>query len=83
MLIGQELSFRDVERNEFTWCGKQFRRKADGTVALSMEAYHENLKEIHVPKLRKGDLTSPLEPAEQRQIRASRKFSVAGGSIEV
>ena len=70
MAIGEELGFREVKRDSFVWCGKQFDRRPDGTITLSMKAYHSNLKEIHVSKLRRGSLTSPLTPAEHKQLRA-------------
>ena len=46
MSVGKELGFREVSAVGFTWCGKQFTRKPDGIVALSMGAYHRNPKPI-------------------------------------
>ena len=51
--VGEELGFRELERDSFTWCGKKFQREEDGTISLSMRAYHENLKEIYLPRHRK------------------------------
>ena len=70
MDVGSELGFREVQRDSFTWCGKRFLRKEDGTITLSMQEYHENLREIHVPKHRRGSLTSELNPFEHKQLRA-------------
>ena len=30
MQIGKELGFGSLERGSFQWCGKRFRRRADG-----------------------------------------------------
>ena len=76
LAVGNELGFRDISRNSFTWCGKQFERRDDGSVAITMKPYHENLKEIFVPKHRKADLMSSLTSQELRQLRAlGRSFS--------
>ena len=56
MDVGAELGFREVERHDFVWCGKRFTRRGDGIITLSMQEYHENLKEIHLPKHRRGSL---------------------------
>ena len=70
MEVGDQLGFRDVTRNEFTWCGKFFQKHADGKVTLSMKAYHENLREVFVPKHRRGDVAASLTAQERRQLRA-------------
>ena len=70
MEVGDQLGFRDVTRNEFTWCGKFFQKCADGKVTLSMKAYHENLREVYVPQARRGDVAAPLTAPEHRQLRA-------------
>ena len=57
--IGDELGFREVSRDSFVCCGKQFTRRPDGSVSLSMGAYRRNLRPIVVPKNRKADLLSP------------------------
>ncbi|CAE7399786.1 Ank3 [Symbiodinium necroappetens] len=59
-----------VQVDDFTWCGKRFQRRADGSVTLSMESYHRNLKEIPLPRSRKSSLTAPLLPDERRRLRA-------------
>ena len=68
--VGEELGFREISRDSFTWCGKQFSRRPDGTVAISMLPYHQNLREIYVPKARRSDLTAPLDAQELRALRA-------------
>ena len=68
--VGQELGFGSQDMNDFVWCGKRIRRAEDGTVRLSMVEYHENLKEIYLPRHRKSDPTSPLDAHETRQLRA-------------
>ena len=68
--VGDELGFRELEKDVFTWCGKQFTREPDGTVSFSMRNYHENLKEILVPKYRKSDLLAPVTAYEHKQLRA-------------
>ncbi|CAE7503333.1 RE2, partial [Symbiodinium sp. CCMP2456] len=70
LAVGDQLGFRDVTRNEFTWCGKFFQKRADGSVTLSMKAYHENLRAVFVSKPRKSDVASPLTAVEHRQLRA-------------
>ncbi|CAE7237175.1 unnamed protein product [Symbiodinium microadriaticum] len=70
MDVGKELGFRDVQRDDFVWCGKRFTRRPDGTIVLSMQEYHENLQEIHVPKHRRGHLTSELDKQEHKKLRA-------------
>lgn len=68
--IGAELGFGSQDFNDFTWCGKRIRRASDGTVRLSMVEYHENLKEIFIPRHRKSDPDSPLDAHEHRQLQA-------------
>ena len=68
--VGRELGFREVSAGDFVWCGKRFRRRADGSVAISMEAYHRNMKPIYMPKSRLTNLTSPLVPEERRRLRS-------------
>ena len=68
--VGRELGFREVSADDFVWCGKRFRRRADGSVAISMEAYHRNMKPIYMPKSRLANLTSPLVPEERRRLRS-------------
>ncbi|CAE7402794.1 dnaJ, partial [Symbiodinium sp. KB8] len=70
MDVGTELGFREVQRDDFVWCGKRFTRRNDGIITLSMQEYHENLKEIHIPKHRRGSLTAELNPFEHKQLRA-------------
>ena len=60
--VGDELGFRDVTRNAFTWCGKYFCKKEDGTITLSMKAYHENLREVYLPKPRRSDVLRLCQP---------------------
>ena len=68
--VGEELGFRELTKDKFTWCGKQFEKRGDGCVYLSMRAYHDNLKPIPVSSHRKGDLSAPLTSFEARQLRA-------------
>ncbi|CAE7278587.1 unnamed protein product, partial [Symbiodinium necroappetens] len=68
--VGQELGFRETKVDDFVWWGKRFLRRPDGSVSLSMEAYHRNLKPIPVPKDRRASLTSLLRPDERRRLRA-------------
>ena len=68
--IGSELGFGSQDRNDFTWCGKRIRRASDGTVRLSMIEYHQNLQEIFLARHRKGNVNSPLDAHEHRQLRA-------------
>ena len=68
--VGDELGFRDLERDKFVWCGKQFEKHRDGTVTLSMRAYHDNLRPIPLGKGRKSDMAATLFPAERKQLRA-------------
>ena len=68
--VGDELGFRDVTRNAFTWCGKYFCKEKDGTITLSMKAHHENLREVCLPKPRRSDVSAPLSVFEHRQLRA-------------
>ena len=70
MKVGEMLGFRDVQRDSFVWCGKRFHRKKDGAISLSMVEYHENLKEIYVPKFRKAEQDAALSTAEHKQLRA-------------
>ncbi len=58
--IGEELGFGSFELDCFVWCGKRFTKQRDGTVAIDMKAYVENLQStvrrwylaIDVPKSR-------------------------------
>lgn len=60
MAIGAELGFGSIEYDNFTWCGKRIRRcKEDGSIRLSMEEYHRNLRPIYLPKSRKSEPSSP------------------------
>ena len=68
--VGDELGFREVTRNSFTWCGKFFDKKPDGSVTLSMKTYHENLREVTLSKSRRSDVAALLTPFEHRQLRA-------------
>ena len=68
--VGEELGFRELTKDKFTWCGKQFEKRGDGCVYLSMRAYHDNLKPVPVSSHRKGDLSAPLTSFEARQLRA-------------
>ena len=68
--IGQELGFGSQDFNDFTWCGKRIRRASDGSVRLSMVEYHENLKEILLPRERKSIPSAALSQHEARQLRA-------------
>ena len=52
--VGSELGFREVQVDDFTWCGKRFQRRADGSVTLSMESYRRNLKEMPLSRLTQG-----------------------------
>ena len=70
MKVGEMLGFRDVQRDSFVWCGKRFHRNKDGAISLSMVEYHENLKEIYVPKPRKAEQDAALNPAKHKQLRA-------------
>ncbi|CAE7844118.1 K02A2.6, partial [Symbiodinium necroappetens] len=68
--VGSELGFREVSADDFVWCGKRFRRRADGAVTISMEAYHKNLKPIYLTKTRRSDLTASLAADERRKLRS-------------
>jgi len=68
--IGSELGFGSLDREDFSWCGKRIRRASDMTIRLSMHEYHENLKEVILPRHRKGDPDAPLDAHEARQLRA-------------
>ena len=68
--IGAELGFGSKEVDDFVWCGKRIRRAKDGTVRLSMQEYHKNIKPIYLPRSRKSDPSSPLTPGENKQLRA-------------
>ena len=59
-------------RGRFVWCGKQFVRKVDGSVSLSMGAYRRPPQPQADPggQESKTDLTAALTPAEHRQLRA-------------
>ena len=70
MQVGEMLGFRDVQRNDFVWCGKRFLRKSNGTITLSMVEYHDNLKEVFVPRARRAEQDSALTTPEHRQLRA-------------
>ena len=76
--VGAELGFREVQVDDFTWCDKRFQRRADGSVTLSMESYHRNLKEIPLSRQRKASLTAP-SPLEG----AFGQSSVVGGPAQV
>ena len=70
LAVDEELGFREISSEEFTWCGKQSRRRADGSVAISVKAYHENLKPIYLATSRRSSFTSPLTPDERRKLRS-------------
>ena len=68
--IGAELGFGSKEVDDFVWCGKRICRADDGTVRLSMQEYHKNIKPIYLPRSRKSDPSSPLTTGENKQLRA-------------
>ena len=66
MMVGAELGLGSVEKSDFQWCGKRIRRAKDGTIRLSMEKYHQNLREVSIAPGRKRDLESNLTDFERR-----------------
>lgn len=68
--LGQELGFGSLDTGCFNYCGKQVKQLDDGSIEVSMQAYHENIQAVTVPVIRKKNLDSPLTPTELRQLRA-------------
>ena len=67
--IGKELGFGSLDRNDFSWCGKRIRRAQDHTIRISMQEYHENIGEVHIPRHRKSDPSALLDVAEAKKLR--------------
>ena len=42
--LGKSLGFGSIEYDDFVYCGKRIRQLEDGTIAISMEEYHQNPK---------------------------------------
>ena len=69
--IGKELGFGAYSKDDFVWCGKRIYRHQDGTVRVSMEAYHRNLSPTYVSKQRRANgLNDPLSVPEIRTFKA-------------
>ena len=68
--LGEELGFGSMEKGKFTYCGKAIEQFEDGSISISMKAYHENLKPVKIPLERRRNPESPLSSSEQRSLRA-------------
>ena len=68
--LGESLGFGPVEYDDFVYCGKRIRQRADGTITISMVEYHQNLKPIVIPAHRRAQPDAELSEAERRQLRA-------------
>ena len=68
--LGESLGFGSVEHDDFVYCGKRIRQRADGTITISMVEYHQNLKPIVIPAHRRAQPDAELSEAERRQLRA-------------
>ena len=67
--LGAELGFGSLETGEFTYCGKTIKQHPDGSISVSMKAYHENLSAARVPLERRRTPDAALSPSEQRSLR--------------
>ena len=68
--LGDQLGFGAIEEGEFTYCGKKFKQRADGTIQISMKEYHENLKCVPIPVHRRERPDAELLESERKQLRA-------------
>ena len=68
--LGQQLGFGSVEYDDFVYCGKRIRQHEDGSISLSMEEYHTNLKPVQIPVHRRSCPEAELNDGERRQLRA-------------
>ena len=68
-LLGKELGFGSLSCDEFQYCGKKISQQEDGTIRVSMEEYHTNLKTVPIPATRRKQLDSDLTAAELKQLR--------------
>lgn len=62
--LGSELEFGS------SLCGKHISQDKDGVIRIQMQEYHKNLKPAVIPVQRRRDPSSPLSPAETKQLRA-------------
>ena len=67
--IQRQYKWSDWESEQFTQCGIKVERYADGTYALSQEAYIEELKYINIRAHRKQDKHSETDDWEKGQLR--------------
>jgi transposase InsO family protein len=68
--VGKLLGFGSREETNFVWCGKRIRRAEDKTIRVSMNEYHQNLKEIYISRSRRNEPHADLTAAENRQLKA-------------
>ena len=69
-LLGKELGFGSLSCNEFQYCGKRISQQTDGTIRVSMEEYHANLKTVAISAARRKQLDTDLTAAEMKQLRS-------------
>ena len=70
LTIGKELGFGSVEYDDFVYCGKRIQMKPDGSISVSMKAYHDNLSPVEIPLSRRKTPEAELSESERRQLRA-------------
>jgi len=68
--VGDRLGLGKIEYDDFTWCGKRFQRLKDGSIRMTMTAYHENMSTVYITKDRLLDIASRLTERELRSFRA-------------
>ena len=68
--LGKELGFGSISYDSFNYCGKKIEQLEDGTVKISMNEYHSNLKTVSIPMHRRSQEDSLLTDHERRQLRA-------------
>ena len=60
-LLGKELGFGSLSCDEFQYCGKKISQQEDGTIRVSMEEYHTNLKTVPIPATRRKHIHTYFE----------------------
>eukprot|EP00435_Cladocopium_sp_Y103_P052715 s994_g16.t1 len=68
--LGEELGYGSLEEKCFHYCGKLIKQHDDGSISISMEEYHSNLKPLVIGEGRRKTPEASLTPAEHKQLRA-------------
>ena len=68
--IRKRFKFGSFEKRDFTFTGIRFRQWDDFSVEYDQVEYIEKIRPIEIPKVRRGQLESPLTPGEVTQLRS-------------